>query len=128
VKSVDGRVERRLRQESNVWVATVRPDGRPHLTPVWFAWHAGRLYICIDPNSVKARNLAHNPHMAMALENGSDPTILEGTGRQLNVADVPAEVVAEFKRKYDWDIRADRQYRRVIETAPTKVLSWSSAS
>ena len=68
--TVDAAFEQRLQSEGNIWVTTVRPDGRPHLTPVWFVWHAGKAYICISPDSVKARNLSRNPRVALALENG----------------------------------------------------------
>ena len=28
----------RLETEAIIWLATVRSDGRPHLTPIWFVW------------------------------------------------------------------------------------------
>lgn len=126
MKAIDSRMEKRLRSESNIWVATVRPDGRPHLTPVWFAWHDAKLYICIDPNSVKAHNLASNPHVALALEDGSQPIIIEGDSRQVAESELPSGAIDEFKRKYAWDISTDAQYRCVIEATPTKVLNWSA--
>ena len=33
---LDARVRRFLETEPVVWMATVRPDGRPHIVPVWF--------------------------------------------------------------------------------------------
>ncbi|HLF25767.1 MAG TPA: pyridoxamine 5'-phosphate oxidase family protein [Anaerolineae bacterium] len=124
MKTVDEQMERRLRAEHNIWVATARPDGRPHLTPTWFVWQAGKVYLCIDPASVKARNLAHNDRIALALENGATPLIIEGIGRQVDEVEWPQAVIAEFKRKYDWDITADEQYRCLVETKPSKILSW----
>jgi PPOX class probable F420-dependent enzyme len=125
MKSIDRRTEQRLRSEHNIWVTTVRSDGRPHLTPVWFAWHGGRVYICIDPNSVKARNLATNGRVALALEDGSSPVIFEGVARRVDGADRPSGALAEFKRKYDWTIEVDGQYSLLIEITPHKTLKWS---
>ena len=31
------KVHHRSETEANIWFATVRADGRPHLVPVWFA-------------------------------------------------------------------------------------------
>ncbi|WBB66098.1 pyridoxamine 5'-phosphate oxidase family protein [Micromonospora sp. WMMD812] len=31
----------RLDRERGVWLCTLRPDGSPHLTPVWFLFHDG---------------------------------------------------------------------------------------
>lgn len=119
-------MEKRLRSEKNIWVATARPDGRPHLTPTWFVLVDGRVYICIDPDSVKAHNLEGNDQIALALEDGSSPIIIEGTARPANGSNGPEGVLDAFKRKYDWDIATDGQYSLLIEIAPKKVLSWNS--
>jgi nitroimidazol reductase NimA-like FMN-containing flavoprotein (pyridoxamine 5'-phosphate oxidase superfamily) len=118
--------EKHLRSENNIWVATTRPDGRPHLTPTWFVLVDGKIYICIDPASVKARNLESNDQVALALEDGSSPVIVEGAGRPIDGSDRPQGVLDEFKRKYDWDVATDSQYGLLIEIAPKKVLSWNS--
>jgi PPOX class probable F420-dependent enzyme len=96
----------------NVWLATVRPDGRPHLVPVWYVVDAGRWYICTAPGSVKARNLSRNPHLALALEDGTNPVIVEGEAQPVSPS--PA-VVDKFKAKYDWDITTDAHYSAVYE-------------
>ncbi|HEU4760074.1 MAG TPA: pyridoxamine 5'-phosphate oxidase family protein, partial [Dehalococcoidia bacterium] len=36
--------EERLAKSHNYWVATARPDGRPHAMPVWAVWLDDRLY------------------------------------------------------------------------------------
>lgn len=113
----------RLESEANIWIATVRPDGRPHLVPVWFAWHAGKVYACIEAGSVKAGNIRQNPRVALALENGTQPVIGEGTAVLLSPP-WPEAVAAIFKAKYDWDIAADGQYDTLVEVTPVKWLSW----
>jgi F420H(2)-dependent biliverdin reductase len=70
-------VKERLGKERNIWIATVRPDGRPHIVPVWFACIDDKVYLCIEPQSVKGRNLATNRNVALALEDGSHPIICE---------------------------------------------------
>ena len=113
----------KLETEKNIWVASVRPDGRPHLAPVWFAWHAGKLYLCTGPGSVKARNISQNPRVALALEDGSHPVICEGTAAAVPVP-WPAQVAAIFRNKYDWDISSEEQYTQLLEVTPTKWLTW----
>jgi len=118
--------EARLETERNIWVASVRPDGRPHLAPVWFAWHAGKLYVCTEPGSVKARNISQNRRVVLALEDGTHPVICAGIA-----APVPtpwpaemAKVAAVFRNKYDWDISSEEQYTQLLEVTPTKWLAW----
>jgi general stress protein 26 len=43
------------------WVSTVRPDGRPHVTPLLGVWLDGAMYFCTGPDERKAHNLAENP-------------------------------------------------------------------
>src|SRR5580704_1825111 len=42
------------------WLSTVRPDGRPHVTPLLGIWLEGALYFCTGPEERKAKNLAQN--------------------------------------------------------------------
>jgi nitroimidazol reductase NimA-like FMN-containing flavoprotein (pyridoxamine 5'-phosphate oxidase superfamily) len=44
------------------WVATVRPDGRPHVVPLLSVWLDGALYFCTGTTERKVKNLAKNPH------------------------------------------------------------------
>src|SRR4051812_38848322 len=39
-------VERILGSAQIFWLSTVRPDGRPHVTPLPAVWDSGALYIC----------------------------------------------------------------------------------
>ncbi|HEX9926279.1 MAG TPA: pyridoxamine 5'-phosphate oxidase family protein [Anaerolineae bacterium] len=113
----------RLESEANIWLTSVRPDGRPHLVPAWFAWHAGKLYACIQSTSVKTRNIEQNPHVALALEDGSNVVICEGTASFLP-SPWPEAVAAIFAAKYDWDITDAGDYDRLLEITPVKWLDW----
>jgi hypothetical protein len=107
----------------NIWFGSVRPDGRPHLAPVWFAWTGEKLYICTEKHSVKARNIASNPQVVLALEDGLKPVICEGIARPVSPP-LPANVVSIFLKKYDWDISADGQYDYLLEITPYKWMVW----
>jgi PPOX class probable F420-dependent enzyme len=49
-------------------IATTRPDGRPHIAPMWFWWDGTHMYMETPPRSVKARNLRANPHCAISVD------------------------------------------------------------
>lgn len=44
------------------WISTVRPDGRPHVTPLIAVWLDGALHFSTGPDERKAKNLERNPH------------------------------------------------------------------
>lgn len=52
----------RLAEAHNYFVATTRPDGRPHVMPVWGLWLDDTFYFSTGRESRKARNLEGNPH------------------------------------------------------------------
>jgi F420H(2)-dependent biliverdin reductase len=119
-------VEQRLRDEANVWMASVRPDGRAHMVPIWFVWVLGKFWICTGTDTVKMRNLRTNPSIALSLENGNAPVIAEGIVEFVE-APYPTEVLAEFVRKYQWDLNGDdAATHSVFSSAPTKWIHWNA--
>jgi hypothetical protein len=114
---------RRLARAQNLWLATVRRNGSPHLVPVWFVWHESAIYVCTAPRSVKARNLERNRHLAVALEDGDNPLICEGEGTSV-AKPWPVAIVDAFQRKYDWGIRSDSDYTRLLRIQPRRWISW----
>jgi len=116
--------EKRLETQEVIWFASVRPDGRPHLVPIWFVWRDGKIYVCTSPASVKSRNIRRNPHVVLALEDGMSPVICEGTATSVSVP-WPDGVIAAFQQKYDWEISfEDEQYNELVEVTPTRWLTW----
>ena len=74
-------VEARLVAATSYWVASVRPDGRPHVVPRWGVWLDGRFWYDGAPTTVHARNLAVNPACTLHLESGTEVVIVEGESR-----------------------------------------------
>ncbi|WP_017599908.1 pyridoxamine 5'-phosphate oxidase family protein [Nocardiopsis lucentensis] len=93
----------RLRSARNAWMCTSRPNGSPHLTPVWFAHVRDRWWVSTGPGTVKARNIAADPRVSLALEDGDEPVVAEGTAT-VHTDAFPADVVAAFRDRYDWDV------------------------
>ena len=71
-------VERELVAAQHYWLATVRPDGRPHVVPRWGVWLDGRFFYDGSPATRHARNVERNPAMTLNLESGTRAVILEG--------------------------------------------------
>jgi PPOX class probable F420-dependent enzyme len=113
----------KLESQQIVWFASVRADGRPHLAPIWFVWHNGKIYVGTDPKSVKSHNIHRSPQVTLALEDGVHPIICEGLA--LPVARPwPADLLDAFFKKYEWDMNKEEQYNEVIEITPVKWLGW----
>lgn len=94
-------VEERMAAPLNYWIATVHPDGRPHMTPVWGLWVGGVFYFGCGPETRKARNLSENPNVSVHPE-GEDVVILEGLVEQITDPDpaLSERVAAVSAAKY----------------------------
>jgi general stress protein 26 len=90
------------------WLSTVRPDGRPHVTPLLTVWRDGALHFCTGADERKARNLATNPHVVLttgrnALKGGLD-LVVEGTAVRVRDTGRLRELAEVWEQKYgsDW--------------------------
>ncbi|WP_010206161.1 pyridoxamine 5'-phosphate oxidase family protein [Salinibacterium sp. PAMC 21357] len=95
-------------QESMIgWLTTLRPDGSPHTTPVWFVYYSGRICVASGARNAKVGNIRHDPRVSVAIEGTSDaPMVAQGTANLAAVADVSLDVIDSFSRKYSgWDVR-----------------------
>ena len=61
-----------LEREPVVWLSTVRPDGGPHLVPIWFWWDGEAVLVFSKPGAQKVRNLRAHPSVMLALGDAED--------------------------------------------------------
>src|SRR5262245_20004989 len=60
------------------WLATVRPDGRPHVMPVGALWLDGVFYFTAGAGTRKAKNLAHNAQCVITVATHDFDVVMEG--------------------------------------------------
>ena len=101
--------DQRLEGSHNYWLATVRPDGRPHLMIVWGLWHGGAFYFSTGSRSRKARNLEGNAHCVIGTEQAHQAVVVEGVAEKLRDAEQIKELLSLYQRKYDYDMSAMRE-------------------
>jgi nitroimidazol reductase NimA-like FMN-containing flavoprotein (pyridoxamine 5'-phosphate oxidase superfamily) len=85
------------------WLTTVRPEGRPHVTPLLGIWFDGALYFCTGPSERKAKNLAENAHCVLTTGcNGLDglDVVVEGDATKVSDPSELASVAGTYESKY----------------------------
>lgn len=98
------------------WLSTVRPDGRPHVTPLLAAWSLGGLCFTTGGQERKARNLEHNSRCVLTTGTkdltGVD-VVIEGVASVVAERSECEEAVTDFERKYGSHLtsRAGAWYR-----------------
>jgi PPOX class probable F420-dependent enzyme len=128
------RADRRLRSEQILWLTTVRADGQPQSSPVWFLWDGEALLVFSQPDAQKLRNLAGNPRVAVHLESdgtGEEVLTIDGTAA-VDPAAPPSDRIEEYRVKYREGIQAmgstpaelARDFSVAIRIRPTRVRAW----
>jgi pyridoxine/pyridoxamine 5'-phosphate oxidase len=130
-----------LEQAQVFWLSTVRPDGRPHVTPLLAVWLDSALYFCTGESERKARNLAHNAQCVLttgcnALSEGLD-LVVEGEAVRVRDEARLQRIADTYESKYgsDWhfDVRDgafagdEGNVALVFEVVPTKAFGFGKS-
>jgi nitroimidazol reductase NimA-like FMN-containing flavoprotein (pyridoxamine 5'-phosphate oxidase superfamily) len=96
-------VEQRLVSSKHYWLATVRPDARPHVVPRWGVWLDQRFYYDGSPTTRHARNAELNPACTLTLEDGAKAVILDGRSEaaRADADGLGARLSAAFAKYHD---------------------------
>lgn len=127
------RLEERLDREPVAWLSTTRPDGRPHVVPVWFIRDGDSIVVLSKPDAQKVRNVRDNPNVMLALGTPSDDfdvELLEGIAELVPEAGDPYK--GHLATKYEAAMRrlgvtSDRfveTYRQALRITPTRALGY----
>lgn len=98
---------RALEDAQLYWITTIRPEGRPHMTPLLAVWHGDAIYVCTGPEERKARNLEHNGQVIVSTGTnalaGLD-VVVEGEAERITDEGLLRELADAWVAKYgeDW--------------------------
>jgi len=128
------RIARFLADEPVVWLSSVRPDGGPHIVPIWFWWDGEAILLFSKPDAQKVRNLRAKPSVMLALGEADDDFDVGMIRGRAELLDRPTSEVlpAGHLAKYAARLRAigltpeayARTYSQVIRIVPADYLAW----
>lgn len=99
---IGARTLQRLTEDLIIWLVTVREDGTPQPSPVWFLWNGETISIFSQPGRQKLRNIKKNAKVALHFDSdghGGDIVIINGNAEV--VKDMPpANEVTDYLNKY----------------------------
>jgi hypothetical protein len=94
----------RLEKSHNYWIATSRPESRPHLMLVWGIWWQDAFWFSTGPRTRKAKNIAAHPYVVIGTENADEAVILEGVAEEITDRTVWRQLAQIYNRKYGGDV------------------------
>ena len=133
-----------LEQAELSWIATVRADGRPHLTPLVAVWFGEALHFTTGAAEQKAINLRGNPHVILMTgcnrwEEGLD-VVVEGDAVPVTDEAVLRSLAQAWAAKWDgqWQFQVqDGSFQNqgdgggralVFKVAPAKILAFAKGA
>jgi general stress protein 26 len=127
-----------LEEAELYWLTTVRPDRRPHVTPLIGVAEDGAMHFCTGLDEQKARNLEHGAQVALTTGNntwdqGLD-VVVEGTAVRVTERGALQRLADAYEAKYgsawhfdvgDGVFVADGHEAAVFRIEPVKVLAFA---
>lgn len=114
-----------------VWLTTVRDDGQPQPTPVWFIQENDTFLIYSSPNAQKVRNIQANPKVALNYNPEPDAeNFIVIMGDAVIDEDAPSPIHnGAFFKKYEKGIETigmtpdsyEQTFSLAIRVTPTRV-------
>lgn len=123
-------IEKRMTDSIVYWIATTRPNGRPHVSPIWGIWHDSRFWFDGSPETRRGKNIAQNPHITVNLEDGSNAVIMEGVVTNLAAPSLELRTTLSgiYKAKYTdlgYSPEPETWEAGIYVTDPHTVLAWT---
>ncbi len=121
-------VRAELEQAKQYWLATVKPDGQPHVVPVDGIWLDDLWFYGGSPATLHRRNVLANPHVVMHLADTSRAVMVDGDVALVDVLpDLAERLTAASLAKYpEYGANGLGSYPAVQCLTPRRVIAWMS--
>ena len=127
----DDRILEFLGQPRNAIVATIRPNGMPQLSPIWFLWRADRFVLSAGVATAKAANLSRDPRISLCIDDEPGGRYLAASGPVAVVGDADRreyalELIAKYKPAAEvlphWEHLEVHEPQRIFTLDPERVI------
>jgi PPOX class probable F420-dependent enzyme len=116
-----------LEKKGFAHLATVGPDGKPQVTPVWVDFDGRHIRVNTARGRVKDRNLAKNPRVALSIQDPENPyRYVQIQGRVTEMTEQGADAhIDSLAKKYigqdRYPHRKPGEVRVMVKIAPERV-------
>jgi PPOX class probable F420-dependent enzyme len=135
IQMTDDELRAFIAEQKVVTVATVGPNDRPHLMPLWYVVDGEELRGWTYAKSQKAKNIERDPHATLQIEDGVDYAELRGVMFEADVeVERDPDKVAEYglalfdRYAPGADVRdmvhKQAQKRIGLRFVPTRTVTW----
>lgn len=109
---------KRMADAGTFWIATIRPDGHPHVRPILAVWVDDALHFVSSSSARKGTNLAQDPRCTLSAETPGLDLVIEGGADRVTDETTLRRVANAYESKYEWPVTI-RDAAFFAEGAPT---------
>jgi PPOX class probable F420-dependent enzyme len=126
-----------LREPHIADLATLRPNGSPHIAPVWYHHDGDKVMVVAERTAVKVRNIRHDPRVSLSIATDAAPykyVLVTGdaTISDAGIADLVRAMAVRYKGEADGQRYVDQVLEDldfcVITVTPSKISGWGDES
>ncbi|MEE9247472.1 MAG: PPOX class F420-dependent oxidoreductase [Dehalococcoidia bacterium] len=130
-------LEEFLEQPNLGILATLRKDGTPHLTVVWYEYENGEVRISVTDTRMKYKHVLRDPRASLAVTTPEQPfkeVVFEGKAHVTK--DGGPELIRRLAIRYDGEVEGNKyadytinkDNRLVLHFKPERIMSWDFAT
>ena len=86
------------------WLTSIRPDGHPHVRPVFAVWSDGALHSTTSSTARKTTFVADNPRCVLSASTDGLDIIYEAAATRVTDAATLEQVAEVYRGKYGWPV------------------------
>ena len=119
-------------------IATVRPDGSPHVAPMWQQWDGDAMWVIPRSRSSWLENLLQEPRVCISCADDIDPDharvtidgVAEVVAGPIGLVGQVKEIANDMAIRYmgpdgpAYAAKTANRLRYLIKVVPTKITSW----
>lgn len=122
-----------LNGKRNAVMATIKQDGSPQLTPVWYRWDGEQFWVSITKDRAKYTNIMRDPRISLCIDDVETFTTVIATGKARLTEDnlwadtqkiVERYRGAEQGAAYVKNMQEKKEARVLVVLKPEKIISW----
>lgn len=125
----DAKAEEFLKGIHFAKIATVKKDGFPHVTPIWYMYEDGKLIVNTTTDRVKFRNIQRDPRVSFLVDDGYPYLMVLGKARVATERD-PLKDIETLAIRYTGEVKGKKaarerywkQKRVSLEIIPDRII------
>lgn len=117
-----------LKKEEIVYIATTKPNGDPHVVPIWFVIWKGKIWFETDNTTQKWKNIQKRNKVCLCF-GGKNTYIVWGRVKWYTEKEAPLPFRKMLWEKYgkDMDDSYINENTFIFEVIPEREISWHYA-